>query len=60
MDNIDGNNLDDEKDLFDEDPDSRPGGSDGQDVRARKEYDRRKAAELERDEAITNHAWREL
>ncbi len=50
----DGVNLDEEITEPEEDLDDRPGGSDGQDVRARKEYDRRKQAEQDRDEALAN------
>jgi hypothetical protein len=42
-----GDNQDTTVDNLDDD--SRPGGPDGQDVRARKEYDRRKEAEADRD-----------
>jgi len=58
MDNIETDNLDsdNDSDTLEENLDERPGGSDGQDVRARKEYDRRRQVEQERDDALANNA----
>jgi len=50
----DNANLEEENNEFEEDLDERPGGSDGQDVRARKEYDRRKQAEQQLEESLVS------